>query len=119
MNEHPNRFTLERSSAGDLPPAARDEVAFHVAACLVCRAYLKDLDDAKLALDAADPPDAVVARLSSLRGRRAARNRRIGIAAMTSLAALAALFLLIPQRGPDLLESHTRGDIRLKGAGVT
>ncbi len=114
---HPSNFILERFSVNDLAGPSALEVEQHIRACDGCTQFLAQLEAARKARLAAVPAAQFVEQVSARRARvvRLVDHRiaRLGAAAMTVLAAAAAILLFVrrPDHGP-------LGGVTLKGSGV-
>ena len=91
---HPDRGLFDAYLLDDLDPAARREVADHLAGCASCRAELSalsaPLDAYRDAAPGAAPAGLLHALLAAQQAATAARSRRRRVAALRALAATAA-----------------------------
>jgi hypothetical protein len=115
MSLHPNRLKLERFSVSDLPEAERAQVAEHTSSCPACRAYLDELDAARVAGLARMPAAEFLARLPSVAGatrRRLGRTLPVTVAVTATVMTAALAWMLVPRVEPP------RTGVRFKGAAV-
>jgi hypothetical protein len=119
---HPERFAIERLSAGELSGYECQHVESHLATCDSCRAFFEDLEAEREALMVTHPPTAFAAHVMDRVGQGPGGfvgflSRPVVRWLGLGLAAAAATVVLLWWPGP--LPQEEEPSFRLMGGGTT